>query len=65
MQNSKLPDIALDALSDYSRANGFAAGDIDITFTPHTLTMDRGRHSIDAMDDEESGGLSIKRNENI
>ena len=55
-----IPDIALDALSDYSRANGFAAGDIDITFTPHTLTMDRGRQfSIDAMDDEESGGLVV------
>lgn len=55
-----IPDIALDALSDYSRGSGFAAGDIDITFTPHTLTMDRGRQfSIDAMDDEESGGLVV------
>lgn len=55
-----IPDMAIDALSDYSRANGFAAGDIDITFTPHTLTMDRGRQfTIDAMDDEESGGLVV------
>lgn len=55
-----IPDMQLDALDDYSRANGFAAGDIDITFTPHTLTMDRGRQfSIDAMDDEESGGLVV------
>ncbi len=55
-----IPDMQLDALSDYSRANGFAAGDIDITFTPHTLTMDRGRQfSIDAMDDEESAGLVV------
>lgn len=55
-----IPDMQLDALSDYSRANGYAAGDIDITFTPHTLTMDRGRQfSIDAMDDEESGGLVV------
>ena len=55
-----IPDMQLDALSDYSRENGYAAGDIDITFTPHTLTMDRGRQfTIDEMDDEESGGLVV------
>lgn len=55
-----IPDMQLDALSDYSRANGYAAGDINITFTPHTLTMDRGRQfTIDEMDDEESGGLVV------
>lgn len=55
-----IPDMQLDALNDYSRANGYAAGDIDITFTPHTLQMDRGRQfSVDEMDDEESGGLVV------
>jgi len=56
----RVPNIVMSALSNYSRSTGYAAGDIAITFTPYTLTMDRGRQfTIDEMDDEESGGLVV------
>lgn len=46
--------LVMDGLGDYSRANGFPVGDVDLTWEVLQLTHDRGREfSIDALDDEE------------
>lgn len=56
----KVPNIVMSALSDYSRLNGYAAGDINLTWEAFTLTQDRGKQfTLDAMDDEESGGIAV------
>ena len=56
----KVPNIVMSALSDYSRLNGYAAGDINLTWEPFTLTQDRGKQfTLDAMDNEESGGIAV------
>ena len=50
----KIATLALDGLADYDRANGFVAGDMDISWGTYKLAHDRGREfSIDAMDDGE------------
>lgn len=51
----KLPNIVMDGLGDYDRANGFVDGDVTLEWQTHTLTQDRGRSfSIDAMDVDET-----------
>lgn len=56
----KVPNIVMSALSDYSRLNGYAAGDINLTWEAFTLTQDRGKQfTLDAMDNEESGGIAV------
>ena len=46
--------ILMDGLGDYDHSDGFAAGDIDLSWETFQLTHDRGRSfSIDTMDDEE------------
>ena len=56
----KVPNIVMSALSDYSRLDGYAAGDINLTWEPFTLTQDRGKQfTLDAMDNEESGGIAV------
>ena len=50
----EIATIAMDGLGDYSRANGFPAGDVDLSWDSYQLKHDRGREfSIDALDDEE------------
>lgn len=50
----KIPSITMDGLGDYDRANGFPAGDVDLTWEQYQMKHDRGREfSIDVMDDEE------------
>ena len=50
----EIATIAMDGLGDYSRANGFPAGDVDLSWDSYQLEHDRGREfSIDALDDEE------------
>lgn len=50
----QIAKIALDGLADYDRANGFVAGDVDLSWETMKLQHDRGREfSIDSMDDEE------------
>lgn len=52
----KIPKMALDGLADYSRANGYADGDVTLEYETRSMTQDRGRRfSIDAMDVDESG----------
>lgn len=51
----KLPDIVMDGLGDYDRANGFVKGSVTLTWKTYSLTQDRGRtFSIDAMDVDET-----------
>ena len=51
----KLPDIVMDGLGDYDRANGFVKGNVTLTWKTYSLTQDRGRtFSIDAMDVDET-----------
>lgn len=50
----------MDGLGDYSRANGFPAGDVTGTWEQKTLTQDRGREfNVDAMDNEETMGMAF------
>ena len=50
-----IPKIALQGLGDYSKANGFVAGDVTFAWETHTFTQDRGRRFvIDRMDDMET-----------
>lgn len=50
----KIPDIDMDGLGDYSRANGFPAGSVDLNWTPYQMAYDRGREfTVDVLDDEE------------
>lgn len=56
----KLMKISTQALGDYSRSTGYVNGNIDVTWETHTLSYDRGRKfSLDAMDDEETFGLTL------
>ncbi|TWK08602.1 hypothetical protein CHCC20442_4315 [Bacillus licheniformis] len=51
----KLPNIVMDGLADYDRANGFVGGDVTLTWQTHALTQDRGRSfTLDAMDVDET-----------
>ncbi|WP_107838961.1 hypothetical protein [Metasolibacillus meyeri] len=51
----KIPNILMDGLGDYDRADGFVKGSVTMTWQTHELTQDRGRtFSIDSMDVDES-----------
>ena len=53
-----IPDITLDGLGEYSRADGFPLGSAVLNWEPYTLSQDRGIEiPIDNMDDEESAGV--------
>ncbi len=55
-----LPMMTLDGLGDYSRTNGFAAGDVAIEYKPYTFSCDRGRmFTVDAFDDEETAAVAF------
>lgn len=52
----KIPNVAMDGLADYDRANGFVAGSVDLSWQTMTMTQDRGRSfQIDENDVDESG----------
>ena len=51
---------SMSGLGDYSRADGFASGDLTLEWKPYTFEHDRGRSfHIDAMDDAETMGLAF------
>lgn len=51
----KIADIVMDGLGDYDREGGFPKGGVNLKFSTHKMTMDRGRtFSIDSMDVNES-----------
>lgn len=50
----KIPKIDMDGLADYSRAEGYVSGAVDLDWEERTLRYDRGRgFDVDIMDDEE------------
>lgn len=59
----KIGKLALDGLADYSRANGFEEGDVNLTWQTHQFDYDRGRKfTIDPMDVDEANFLPIATN---
>lgn len=59
----KLPDIVMDGLGDYDRANGFVKGGVTLSWKTYSLTQDRGRtFSIDAMDVDETAFVATAGN---
>lgn len=58
----KIAKLALIGLGNYSKSNGYPAGDVSLTWESHTFSNDRGRRfSVDRMDDMESFGLVSAR----
>lgn len=54
------PKIDMDGLADYSRSGGYVDGDDKLTWETVKFDYDRGRaFSVDAMDDEETIGISF------
>lgn len=55
-----IPVMEMDGLADYSRNGGYIRGSAKITYQTKTFNYDRGRRfDIDAMDNEETAGLSF------
>lgn len=51
----KVPELSMDGLTDYSRVNGYTAGNIQLVYHTRSLSMDRGiKFNLDVMDDFES-----------
>lgn len=56
----KVLKVSTTGLGDYSRANGYPAGDVTAAWETLTLTEERGKEiSVDRMDDEETLGLTF------
>lgn len=52
----QIPEISLDGLGDYKRDQGYAKGDVNLTFKEYRLTKDRSKQmTIDAQEADESG----------
>lgn len=57
-----IPKITMDGLGDYSRANGYVEGDVELTNETVKCDFDRGRSfTVDAMDNEETAGVAFGR----
>lgn len=55
-----IPKIDMDGLADYDRSGGYVEGDDKLTWETVKFDYDRGRSfSVDAMDDEETIGISF------
>lgn len=55
----KIPKLTMQGLGNYSRANGYVAGDVTLEFETRKLTQDRGRSfQIDSMDVDETGFIA-------
>lgn len=55
-----VPKLVLDGLSDYSKANGYSAGNVNLSFVAYTLTKDRGKKfNLDAVDNIDSAGVVL------
>jgi len=55
-----IPKMSMDGLADYSRANGYANGDVTLTNETVAFNYDRGRaFTVDAMDNEETAGIAF------
>lgn len=59
----KLPDMVMDGLGDYDRADGFVKGGVTLSWKTYSFTQDRGRtFSIDAMDVDETAFVATAGN---
>jgi len=57
-----IPKMDMDGLGDYSRTDGYADGSVSLEWETKQFNYDRGRKfSVDAMDNEETAGLSFGR----
>lgn len=55
-----IPKISMSGLGNYSRSSGYVTGDVTLTNETVTFNTDRGRKfQIDAMDNEETAGISF------
>jgi len=55
-----LPQMTLNGLANYSRNNGFTAGDVTLEWVTYTLQHDRGRSfQVDKFDNLESAGIAF------
>lgn len=58
----KIAKMSMIGLGNYSKTNGYPAGDVTLEWETHTFANDRGRRfSVDRMDDIESFGLVAGR----
>ena len=58
----KIAKISMDGLGNYSRSNGYASGDVVLSWETHTFTNDRGRmFKVDRMDNVETAGKAFGR----
>ena len=56
----KIAKISMDGLGNYSRANGYPAGDVVLSWETHTFSNDRGRmFKVDRMDNVETAGKAF------
>lgn len=56
----KVMKVTTTGLGDYSRANGYAKGNVNVEWEPFTLTEDRSAElEVDRMDDEETLGQAF------
>ena len=56
----KIMKLTTVGLGNYSRSTGYPVGDVNLSFEPWTLTIDRGRElSVDRMDNEETLGTAF------
>jgi hypothetical protein len=57
-----IPMLEMQGLGDYSRNGGYAQGDVTMTYETVKVNFDRGRmFQIDALDDEETQGLTFAK----
>ena len=57
-----IPKMDMDGLGDYSRANGYASGDVTLEYETKAFNYERGRmFSVDTMDDEETQEIAFGR----
>lgn len=57
-----IPKLSMDGLAAYSRASGYAAGDVSLTNETVLCNFDRGRmFTVDALDNEETAGVAFGR----
>ncbi len=55
-----IPKISMDGLGDYSRTDGYAKGNVELTNETVKFNFDRGRSfMVDNMDNEETAGLAF------
>ena len=57
-----IPKLSMDGLGDYSRAGGYASGDVTLTNETVKCNFDRGRmFEVDTMDNLETAGIAFGR----